>query len=282
MSRLRIDEEAFDVYYPGDGSDTDRLQQAVIDLPEEELVSLIPEMKEIPRHRITYVTDAFSSRNISASTVWKLVDAYFGTTDTRTVPFACITEEGMLWLQGFLKSKHAPVELMLYCYGHKYTPLEWFALSHPQTPIELVNEAIFKDASNFRHAASHPKLPRFHFEKCVQDLDHRVRQAAALNPSAQPEDLLLLSQDDDFVVRLMVTENPSIPASLLFESLNDPDNIIAENAKGKILRAEKDVFVSWFPEEHQETIRTLPRDWAIKMVTDGIIKLDHTNESSIK
>lgn len=270
MTRLNVDEDDF--YYPGDGSPVDKLREKIEQFPEDQLVALVQEMKTVKPKSIQNVTVGFARRHISTETIWLLVEEYFGTTDTRTAPFAMMSLEDSNWFKGFLKSKYAPAELLTYCLNDQYRAyLYYFALGHPASPINLVTKAIYEAKIYLRYAASHPKLPRDYIQECVESPDRISRENVASNPSATTEDLYKLSQDEAFMVRLLVTENPSTPGWILFESLKSTDPTISTNAKGKVMRAEKDVFLSWFTEEQKETIKNLPRDWVVKMVLNGVI-----------
>lgn len=272
MSRLNVDAEDF--YYPGDGSDIDRLREKIEQLPENQLVNLIPEMKAVKLKSIDNVTAGFNRRHISAETSWELVATYFGTTDTKTAPFAMMSPENSKWFIGFLKTKYAPEKLLTYCLDDPYRDyLYYFGLGHPRAPIDLVIKAINKYRVNLRHAACNPNLPTWYIKECVTSNDNRTRENVACNPSANAEHLYQLSQDEDFMVRLLVTENSSTPGWVLFKCLQDTDDIIRDNANRSIMRTEKDAFMSWFTDEQQEIIKDLPRDWVVKMVVNGLVEI---------
>lgn len=123
--------------------------------------------------------------------------------------------------------------------------------------------------------AKHPH-PEEVTQLLAKDDNAMVRSLLAQNTSIPPEILTLLSRDESFVIE-SVACNPSTPIPTLLTLVNHPYKDISKYA-AKTFSSLDDEIIQTFLKEFFNEEMMLPREWLIKLATEGYFDKSTTDE----
>ena len=109
---------------------------------------------------------------------------------------------------------------------------------HPNTdPATLEKLALDPDAQSVVHElAANPKTPLAVLERWFDSTDYLVEWGLALNPKTPPRVMQRLAASSNLYTRMNLTYNSATPRQILERLAQDPDEILARNAKLAIER----------------------------------------------
>lgn len=109
---------------------------------------------------------------------------------------------------------------------------------HPNTdPATLEKLALDPDAQHVVHElAANPKTPLPVLERWFDSTDYLIEWGLALNPMTPPRVMQRLAASSNLYTRMNLTYNSATPREILERLAQDPDEILARNAKLAIER----------------------------------------------
>lgn len=247
----------------------EQLCQAIEATAEEDMVSLLPELREVKNGGHILIR-FLKKKNFTAEQV---VTLFYGMFDEEPTVYSMgkLMNSTENIICGFIKGKNTPVEILSFCARSMNFIVQHTAVAHAGTPLEDVLWAVRENESLIPPAASNPNIPEPLYREWAASIRHHDRAGAAENPKAPVDVIETLSDDKDFLVRVRLAENFTTPAHIKFKLLNDTNPYVVEAAQKTIANLDDKTFLSMFSKESQDIVEGISRSWAVKLATDGLL-----------